>query len=406
MDAQVLDHYLRFLYFISNAPTYLYDSTTLLFSHASEMDDIDPLKWEGTDFHPLKLLENEQTVGYHTSHNLIAAGFVKDKASKLSVVIGPFRLANLSDVTMQQMAFEETIPLTQLQDIFQYLRRCPQVTLETLFWYLSALNMTMNHEIWNPREGLLSTAFMDASAEQSHTFREQSTAFSEVAPQLAYDYEVELLHYLEEGDTTNLMEWWNYSHRTDRSVGHLHGRTESMRNWNRFVMSASVISRAAMRGGLPPEMAMPLFDYYLDLAEREPSFNTLDDMTAKMLYDFSERVRKTKQMNTGNTKVNQAMRYIVEHIDTPLTVREIAAHVDLTPEYLAKCFKENLGITVSAYIRNWRIHRAKRLLKFTERSLAEIAAYLCFSSQSHFQSIFKKTTGMTPQEYRRKRQDE
>ena len=405
MDIGVLDHYLRFIHYSSHLPVFLYQGDTISYYHSAEIEDAAPERWKGTSFDPQILLTKESIVGYETSHNLIAAGWVKEKSGNLAVLIGPVPLGALSDVTMQQMIHEETVPLTQLQSIFQYLRKYKPVAMEMLFWYISAVHMTMNQEIWNPREGLMSTTLLEATAERSDTYREEQDAFALVSPRLAYDYETELLHYLEEGETQNLMSWWNYANRAGRSASHLHGQTESMQNWNRFVTSASVISRAAMRGGLPPEIAMPLFDYYVDLADREHSYNTLDDITAKMLYDFCERVRKTKQVKAGSALVNRAARYIVEHIDSPLTVQEVAEHTGVTPEYLTKCFKQDFGTTVSAYIRNWRIHRAKRLLTFSDRSLSEIAAYLAFSSQSHFQTVFKKEMGITPQEYRKQSRD-
>ena len=62
---------------------------------------------------------------------------------------------------------------------------------------------------------------------------------------------------------------------------------------------------------------------------------------------------------------------------------------------------EDMGISLSHYIQQKKIEEAKKLLQFSDRSLSEIASLLNFSSQSHFQTIFRKSTGVTPLSYRK-----
>lgn len=69
--------------------------------------------------------------------------------------------------------------------------------------------------------------------------------------------------------------------------------------------------------------------------------------------------------------------------------------------YLFKKFQQELGMSIGAYITQCRLREAKSLLRYTDKSLGEISSYLCFSSQSHFQNVFKKHFGVTPKEYRR-----
>ena len=56
------------------------------------------------------------------------------------------------------------------------------------------------------------------------------------------------------------------------------------------------------------------------------------------------------------------------------------------------------------YIRTEKIEEAKRLLRFTDKPLSAIGAFLGFSSQGHFIGVFRKATGITPGEYREKKQ--
>ncbi|MBD9017086.1 MAG: helix-turn-helix domain-containing protein [Coprococcus comes] len=50
-----------------------------------------------------------------------------------------------------------------------------------------------------------------------------------------------------------------------------------------------------------------------------------------------------------------------------------------------------------------KLEEGRRLLQFTNKPISTISTFLCFSSQSHFQTAFKKQFGVTPNEYRRKR---
>lgn len=68
--------------------------------------------------------------------------------------------------------------------------------------------------------------------------------------------------------------------------------------------------------------------------------------------------------------------------------------------YLCKRFVEETGLTINQYVTQVKMEEARRLMDITQKSIAEIAEYLGYSSQSYFQRVFKKTTQMTPGEYR------
>lgn len=71
------------------------------------------------------------------------------------------------------------------------------------------------------------------------------------------------------------------------------------------------------------------------------------------------------------------------------------------PSYVAKKFKDDLGINVGAFISRCKLEEAKSLLAYTAKPLSEISSLLCFSSQSYFQNVFKKQYGVTPLQYRK-----
>ena len=71
--------------------------------------------------------------------------------------------------------------------------------------------------------------------------------------------------------------------------------------------------------------------------------------------------------------------------------------------YLCALFRERTGMSVGSYVTALKLNEAKRLLEISDKSLEQIAAFLGFSSQSHFQNAFRKHTGLTPGAYRSQR---
>ena len=80
----------------------------------------------------------------------------------------------------------------------------------------------------------------------------------------------------------------------------------------------------------------------------------------------------------------------------------MAKDLGYTRAHLCARFKKEAGISLIHYIQKEKIIESKRLLQFTDQSLASIALLLGFCSQSHFQTIFKKIEKETPMEYRRR----
>ena len=75
-------------------------------------------------------------------------------------------------------------------------------------------------------------------------------------------------------------------------------------------------------------------------------------------------------------------------------------HFVITVALVTRLFKQNLGVSISDYIREKKIEKAQNLLRFSDFTYVEIANYLSFSSQSHFIQTFEHYVGMTPKQYR------
>ncbi len=99
-------------------------------------------------------------------------------------------------------------------------------------------------------------------------------------------------------------------------------------------------------------------------------------------------------------RVEEAREFIAKHLEMPLSLAQIAAHLDISPEHLARVWKRETGTTIFENIRRARIERAKSLLIASDLNISQIARECGFSSLALFSRNFKTATGVSPARYR------
>lgn len=97
-----------------------------------------------------------------------------------------------------------------------------------------------------------------------------------------------------------------------------------------------------------------------------------------------------------HSKVVEAQTVIREHLDKPLTIKELSRKVAMNECYLKKGFKALTGKTIHQFTQDLRIAKAKELLNEQGYSVSDVANELGYSSISHFSTAFKKATGTKP----------
>ncbi len=167
-----------------------------------------------------------------------------------------------------------------------------------------------------------------------------------------------------------------------------------------FVVTAALITRFCMEGGMALEEAFGLSDSYIQKMDRCKNLPEIVLLHDQMALDFAGRMRQLKKNAASSKQVAEAIDYIYVHIMDRITVNDLAEAICISPAYLSRIFKQETGVSVSEYIRQRKLDMAKNLLRFSDYSLVEIANMLSYASQSHFIQHFRAQTGMTPKAYR------
>lgn len=218
-----------------------------------------------------------------------------------------------------------------------------------------------------------------------------------------YDQEMREFGSIENGDLIQLEK--SLQEDYDGTIGTL--AKDPLRNLkNLGIVLVTLASRAAIRGGLSPEISFSLSDSYIQQIEECKDLALVAPLAHKAEFQYAEMVHEIKEKQKGilkkqkNPRVNKCKDFIFSHLHDRITLEDLAAEADCNPNYLSQLFKECEGISISGYILQEKINRAKNLLIYSDYSYIEIATYLGFSSQSHLGTQFKKHTGYTLRQYR------
>lgn len=114
----------------------------------------------------------------------------------------------------------------------------------------------------------------------------------------------------------------------------------------------------------------------------------------------ADRIEK-KRAGRKSNMINEAVEYIRMHYcDCDITTEMLANIFNLTPGYFGKLFAEDMGKTANEYIVELRLLKAREMLKATGMTINDISSAVGFGNSTYFTTLFKKSFGVTPNQYR------
>jgi transcriptional regulator GlxA family with amidase domain len=99
-------------------------------------------------------------------------------------------------------------------------------------------------------------------------------------------------------------------------------------------------------------------------------------------------------------RLRQITEFIDTHLDQPLSVVEMAAHLGLSPSHFSRSFHRSLNMPPHRYLMARRLSRVLTLLATSSMPLAQIALLAGFCDQSHLSRYFRGCFGVSPRRFR------
>lgn len=115
--------------------------------------------------------------------------------------------------------------------------------------------------------------------------------------------------------------------------------------------------------------------------------------------------RRDMQDASSKDKIQLATQYIKKHYNENLAINSLAELFNMSPNYFSSVFKKELNQSAVNYITEVRMEKAKEYLRDTDLSVIEIAESVGYEDSQYFFRVFKKTTGVTPLQFRRNSSD-
>ncbi|WP_218095915.1 AraC family transcriptional regulator [Paenibacillus solanacearum] len=127
----------------------------------------------------------------------------------------------------------------------------------------------------------------------------------------------------------------------------------------------------------------------------------LSELVCKISLDIGRRIKESKESRNYALK-EELIGYIERHYgDYHFSLHTMAEALSMSASYLSRYFKDQTGLTVSQYVHELRLDKAKELLRTGDDNIQELVKRIGYASPSSFIRKFREAEGMTPGEYRR-----
>ena len=304
-------------------------------------------------------------------------------------VMGPFFPADRSTRELLSAMERQSLNREIFQAAERFLQSLPVISHNRIFEYVMMLYFCVTGE----KIGVSDIQYEEAI----HAATQQSTSRQTVDVHGTYEMEQEMVRMVREGNL-------NYRKQMDRlavtgSMGQLSNGDPDRQMKNAVLVCIVLFSRAAIEGGLSPEIAMTLTDHYFQGVEASTSYAELAEVAKVMQEDFVLRVHRVRT-SAQSKAIQECCEYISLHLEDDLTLKGMAQQLKYSEYYLSRKFKQEMGVSFKDYLAERRLSRAKDLLRNNALTVREISERMHFCSPSYFAEQFKAVYGVSPSQWR------
>ncbi|HNX15497.1 MAG TPA: helix-turn-helix domain-containing protein [Oscillospiraceae bacterium] len=382
---------------LTGIPIRVYDGGELIFYHSIIELPKDPICLALG-----KLNEITAHVGYYITSFFYLYGVINSGRAK--IIIGPSRQVKAPASILREMAFKCDLTGEDADTFIAGMKSITNMPYESIIQTLCTVNYILNGE----KLGLDDITIFDDEQKmlkkqiESELLSREEDKIAESGATISHNslsVEQKLTDIIRRGDSASLKEWVNSAPAIRPGIL----APDQIRHYkNTFIVSATLASRAAIRGGMDIDDAFTLSDLYIQKCELLNDPDKIMNLQYHMILDYTGHVERLQLGKRRGRFTVDVANYIQHHMSEAITTEQIADELFVSRPYLSKRFKQETGVTLTDFILKEKTEEAKRLLRYTDKTLSAIGNYLGFSSQSHFTRVFKKYAGCAPGEYKEK----
>ena len=346
-----------------------------------------------------QLWSAQEHVGYCLTEHFYYYGILR--SGEIRFIVGPTRQLPASDQELRELAFRMGLNKEEAEEFGRSMKAIVNMPVESLLLMLCSINYMVNGEKLELRDLTIATDEQDAlrTIRASQLMQKDGPQQPPTTPHNSYSQEQAILRIVRKGDTAALHTWME---RAPAVRGGILAPEHLRQMKNLFIVTATLCSRAAIRGGLDVDDAFSLSDSYIQNCERLDTAERITNLQYHMVLEFTERVERLHLGEHPGKLAAAVANYVQRHLSENISTEALAQSLFMGRSYLSTKFHNETGIKLNDFILQQKTEEAKRLLRYTDRSAAAIGDYLAFSSPAHFSRVFKKYVGLTPNEYREK----
>lgn len=162
-----------------------------------------------------------------------------------------------------------------------------------------------------------------------------------------------------------------------------------------YICSRIALKKSAART-YDSEIALPA--EYLNTIRQANDIFTLEQAVMEMFHTLKFGLQNGSGIQ--GQLAEKAMKYIEENMTADLSLELIADALHISASHLSRTFKKSAGISLTDYINQFRIDKAKELLRSTDIYIYAVSEMVGYHDATYFSSMFKKLVGVSPSEYR------
>lgn len=316
--------------------------------------------------------------------------------STAQLTVGPFLMVDEQDYADYDLSFVLHLPKERIGPVMDAVRKLP---------YVEAARVTAMAEIL-----FMAVAFMNnvsqsnrlLELQEAHTQQGQISAYihelKQSGPAVPYPFRTEraLLQAMGKGNAAAAQQLLN------ELLGHVlfSSGGDAFRIRCRMGELLALMSRIAAENGVNPESVFAITNEYYQAFHAQDDIEALCARLSRAMRQFMETMFSDSGVRHIDA-IHRVVQHIQAHYGEKLTLESIAHTVSISPSYLSRTFKREVGVSLMQFVSRVRIEKSKALLINSRMPLSQIAQQCGFEDQSYYTKVFKTLCGKTPLQFRK-----